>query len=286
MPSPITGIITAHRAAATACGAALVAALAAGAAALAGAVDVTPQPAPDAEARAEGQAPREAPAKEAKTTEQLADEQLPQDALEAREGYGPLEEQIVSELSASVWTCQEPGVALSFDATGFTESRGGEATRTAYAIVAASPAEATSEAGVSKTSTHFTLRTPSGTFMATLATQAYQGGSASVTTLQSDAFSLADAWTAAERSRSVVVEGPQEAWYDQNGTSAQALVDAFDEFVGTSWPTVTSAEWDGTVAYDYARGAAILPFRLDDSSHTRVQAVLDLQTGSFTVEAA
>ena len=274
--------ISKHGKAARACAAALTCALAAGAAALAGSVEVArvagPEPVEEV--------PQEVGAQEEKTPRELADEQLPEEARDARGSYGDLERQIVATLSGSVWTAGAPGTALSFDGATFTEACGQEASCTAYAIVAASAPEASRDGATERTVQHFTLRTPSGTYMAALTSEAYADGSASVTTLESGAFSLSRAWTAAARAASVVVEGPEEGWFAQNGTTPQALTDAFDSFAGTSWPTVSSARWDGTVSYDYARGAAVLPFRLDDAGGTRVRAVLDLGAGTFSVEEA
>ena len=267
------------------CAAALVCSLAAGAAALAGSVDIVRTATPEPEAQEPAPEDRQ-PEEAAKTPQELADEQLPQEARDARDGYGDAERGIVDTLSGCVWTARTAGLSLSFDDTTFTEAYGGEATCTAYAILAASAPETSSSGGVETTRRHFTLQTPSGTYMAALTTEAYTDGSASVTTLECDSFSRSTSWTAAARAESVVVEGPDEAWYAQNGTSSQALVDAFDAFVGASWPTVSSAVWDGTVSYDYSRSAAILPFRLDDAARTRVQAVLDLATGTFSVEVA
>lgn len=268
---------------AAACAAALVCALAAGAAVLAGSVEVVRTAAPEPEAQEPAQEDRK-PDKAAKTPQELADEQLPQEARDAREAYGDAEREVVGILSGCVWTARTAGLALAFDDTTFTESYGGEAACTAYVVLAASAPETSSSDGVETTRRHFTVQTPSGTYMAALTTEAYSDDSASVTTLECDAFSRSGSWTAAARAESVVVEGPDEAWYAQNGTTSQALVDAFDAFVGASWPTVSRAVWDGTVSYDYSRGAAVLPFRLDDAARIRVQAVLDLATGAFAVE--
>lgn len=279
------GVSKTRKTAVTVCAAALVCALAAGAAVLAGSVEVerTATPEPESQEPARGdQQPEEA----AKTPQELADEQLPQEARDARDGYGDAEREIVGALSGCVWTARTAGLALTFDGTTFTEAYGGEAACTAYVVLAASAPETSSSGGVETTRRHFTVQTPSGTYMAALTTEAYSDGSASVTTLECNAFSRSGSWTAAARAESVVVEGPDEAWYGQNGTTSQALVDAFDAFVGASWPTVSCAVWDGTVSYDYSRGAAVLPFRLDDAAGTRVQAVLDLATGTFAVEAA
>lgn len=274
-----------RKTAAAACAAALVCALAAGAAVLAGSVEVVRTATPKPEAQEPAQEDRK-PDEAAKTPQELADEQLPQEARDARGGYGDAEREVVGILSGCVWTARTAGLSLSFDGTTFTESYGGEAACTAYVVLAASAPETSSSDGVETTRRHFTVQTPSGTYMAALTTEAYSDGSASVTTLECDAFSRSVSWTAAARAESVVVEGPDEAWYAQNGTTSQALVDAFDAFVGASWPTVSCAAWDGTVSYDYSRGAAVLPFRLDDAARTSVQAVLDLATGTFAVEVA
>ena len=190
-----------------------------------------------------------------------------------------------SALSANVWTAALPGLSLTFSEDGRTwcENDNGQATVTAYAITAVADAQVAESAGTVTTTTDFTVQTPAGTSMATLTTQSYSDGSASVTTLKCSAFKSSPSWTLAERARSLVVEGPDDEWFTTYGTTPEALSRAFDDFVGTAWPTVSRATWDGTMGFDYAAGVARLPFTLDDARRTKVSAVLTLSNGSFAV---
>ena len=182
-------------------------------------------------------------------------------------------------------TAALPGLSLTFSEDGRTwcENDNGQATVTAYAITAVADAQVAESAGTVTTTTDFTVQTPAGTSMATLTTQSYSDGSASVTTLKCSAFKSSPSWTLAERARSLVVEGPDDEWFTTYGTTPEALSRAFDDFVGTAWPTVSRATWDGTMGFDYAAGVARLPFTLDDARRTKVSAVLTLSNGSFAV---
>ena len=275
----IAEIMASHRRAATAACASLVAALAIGAAALAGATDVDRTVVlerDDAQERTEQ--PRENP-------EDTADSMLPEDIRALRGSYGTPELAVQSALSANVWTCALPGISLTFSEDGrtWTENDNGAAAVTAYAITAVADAQVAESAGTVTTTTAFTVQTPAGTSMATITTQSYSDGSASVTTLKCAAFKSSPSWTLAERARSLEVEGPDAAWFATYGTTPEALSLAFDDFVGTAWPTVSKATWDGTMGFDYAAGVARLPFTLDDARRTKVSAVLTLSDGSFAV---
>ena len=275
----IAEIMAAHGRAATAACAGLVAALAIGAAALAGATDVDRTVVlerDDAQERTEQ--PRENP-------EDTADSMLPEDIRALRGSYGTPELAVQSALSANVWTAALPGLSLTFSEDGRTwcENDNGQATVTAYAITAVADAQVVESAGTVTTTTAFTVQTPAGTSMATLATQSYSDGSASVTTLKCAAFKSSPSWTLAERAKSLEVEGPDDEWFATYGTTPEALSRAFDDFVGTAWPTVSKATWDGTMGFDYAAGVARLPFTLDDARRTKVSAVLTLSDGSFAV---
>ena len=228
-----------HRRGATAACAGLVAAFAIGAAALAGATDVDRTVVLERDdAQAQAEQPRESP-------EDTANSMLPEDVRALRGSYGTSELAMQSALSANVWTAALPGLSLTFSEDGRTwcENDNGQATVTAYAITAVADAQVAESAGTVTTTTDFTVQTPAGTSMATLTTQSYSDGSASVTTLKR----------------------------------------AFDDFVGTAWPTVSRATWDGTMGFDYAAGVARLPFTLDDARRTKVSAVLTLSNGSFAV---
>lgn len=275
----IAEIMASHKRAATAACAGLVAALAIGAAALAGATDVDRTVVlerDDAQERTEQ--PRENP-------EDTADSMLPEDIRALRGSYGTPELAVQSALSANVWTCALPGISLTFSEDGrtWTENDNGAAAVTAYAITAVADAQVAESAGTVTTTTAFTVQTPAGTSMATITTQSYSDGSASVTTLKCAAFKSSPSWTLAERARSLEVEGPDAAWFATYGTTPEALSLAFDDFVGTAWPTVSKATWDGTMGFDYAAGVARLPFTLDDARRTKVSAVLTLSDGSFAV---
>ena len=275
----IAEIMASHRRAATAACAGLVAALAIGAAALAGATDVDRTVVLDRDdAQAQPEQPRESP-------EDTADSMLPEDVRALRGSYGTPELAVQSALSANVWTCALPGISLTFSEDGrtWTENDNGAAAVTAYAITAVADAQVAESAGTVTTTTAFTVQTPAGTSMATITTQSYSDGSASVTTLKCAAFKSSPSWTLAERARSLEVEGPDAAWFATYGTTPEALSRAFDDFVGTAWPTVSKATWDVTMGFDYAAGVARLPFTLDDARRTKVSAVLTLSDGSFTV---
>ena len=276
----IAEIMASHRRAATAACAGLVAALAIGAAALAGATDVdrTVVLERDDGAQSRTEQPRESP-------EDTADSMLPEDVRALRGSYGASELAVQSALSANVWTCSLPGISLTFSEDGrtWTENDNGDAAVTAYAITAVADAQVAESAGTVTTTTAFTVQTPAGTSMATLATQSYSDGSASVTTLKCAAFKSSPSWTLAERAKSLEVEGPDDEWFATYGTTPEALSRAFDDFVGTAWPTVSKATWDGTMGFDYAAGVARLPFTLDDARRTKVSAVLTLSDGSFAV---
>ena len=276
----IAEIMASHRRAATAACAGLVAALAIGAAALAGATDVdrTVVLERDDGAQSRTEQPRESP-------EDTADSMLPEDVRALRGSYGASELAVQSALSANVWTCSLPGISLTFSEDGrtWTENDNGDAAVTAYAITAVADAQVSESAGTVTTTTAFTVQTPAGTSMATLATQSYSDGSASVTTLKCAAFKSSPSWTLAERAKSLEVEGPDDEWFATYGTTPEALSRAFDDFVGTAWPTVSKATWDGTMGFDYAAGVARLPFTLDDARRTKVSAVLTLSDGSFAV---
>lgn len=275
----IAEIMASHRRAATAACAGLVAALAIGAAALAGATDVDRTVVLEHDdARAQPEQPRESP-------EDAADSMLPEDVRALRGSYGTSELAVQSALSANVWTAALPGLSLTFSEDGRTwcENDNGQATVTAYAITAVADAQVVESAGTVTTTTAFTVQTPAGTSMATLATQSYSDGSASVTTLKCAAFKSSPSWTLAERAKSLEVEGPDDEWFATYGTTPEALSRAFDDFVGTAWPTVSKATWDGTMGFDYAAGVARLPFTLDDARRTKVSAVLTLSDGSFAV---
>ena len=275
----IAEIMASHRRAATAACAGLVAALAIGAAALAGATDVDRTVVLERDdARAQPEQPRESP-------EDAADSMLPEDVRALRGSYGTSELAVRSALSANVWTAALPGLSLTFSEDGRTwcENDNGQATVTAYAITAVADAQVVESAGTVTTTTAFTVQTPAGTSMATLATQSYSDGSASVTTLKCAAFKSSPSWTLAERAKSLEVEGPDDEWFATYGTTPEALSRAFDDFVGTAWPTVSKATWDGTMGFDYAAGVARLPFTLDDARRTKVSAVLTLSDGTFAV---
>ena len=275
----IAEIMAVHKRAATAACAGLVTALAIGAAALAGATDVDRTVVlerDDAQARTEQ--PQENP-------EDTADSMLPKDVRALRGSYGTSELAVQSALSANVWTAALPGLSLTFSEDGRTwcENDNGQATVTAYAITAVADAQVAESAGTVTTTTAFTVQTLAGTSMATLATQSYSDGSASVTTLKCAAFKSSPSWTLAERAQSLEVERPDDEWFATYGTTPEALSQAFDDFVGTAWPTVSKATWDGTMGFDYAAGVARLPFTLDDARRTKVSAVLTLSDGSFAV---
>ena len=260
----------------------LVALAAAGAAALAGSVDV------ERTVVVEGAAAQEEARDEARETqapEDAAAALLPEEARARWDAYGSAEQSIVSALSANVWTASRAGLTLTFDADGrtFTENDGGEATVTGWAILAVGETRTDSDGDVRVEERAFTVQTPAGAYMATLTTEAYSDGSASVTTLECGAFEASSSWTLAQRAESVEVEGPEEEWYAAYGTDPEALTAAFDEFVGTAWPTVSKATWDGTISLDYSAGTATLPFTLDDAPRTRVSAVLDMSSGEFAV---
>lgn len=275
----ITEIMASHRRAATAACASLVAALAIGAAALAGATDVDRTVVLERDdAQAQPEQPRESP-------EDTADSMLPEDVRALRGSYGASELAVQSALSANVWTCSLPGISLTFSEDGrtWTENDNGDAAVTAYAITAVADAQVAESADTVTTTTAFTVQTPAGTSMATLTTQSYSDGSASVTTLKCAAFKSSPSWTLAKRAQSLEVEGPDNAWFATYGTTPEALSRAFDDFVGTAWPTVSKATWDGTMGFDYAAGVARLPFTLDDARRTKVSAVLTLSDGSFAV---
>ena len=275
----IAEIMASHRRAATAACAGLVAALAIGAAALAGATDVDRTVVLERDdARAQPEQPRESP-------EDTADSMLPEDVRALRGSYGASELAVQSALSANVWTCSLPGISLTFSEDGrtWTENDNGDAAVTAYAITAVADAQVAESADTVTTTTAFTVQTPAGTSMATLTTQSYSDGSASVTTLKCAAFKSSPSWTLAKRAQSLEVEGPDNAWFATYGTTPEALSRAFDDFVGTAWPTVSKATWDGTMGFDYAAGVARLPFTLDDARRTKVSAVLTLSDGSFAV---
>ncbi len=275
----IAEIMASHRRAATAACASLVAALAIGAAALAGATDVDRTVILERDdAQAQPEQPRESP-------EDTADSMLPEDVRALRGSYGASELAVQSALSANVWTCSLPGISLTFSEDGrtWTENDNGDAAVTAYAITAVADAQVAESADTVTTTTAFTVQTPAGTSMATLTTQSYSDGSASVTTLKCAAFKSSPSWTLAKRAQSLEVEGPDNAWFATYGTTPEALSRAFDDFVGTAWPTVSKATWDGTMGFDYAAGVARLPFTLDDARRTKVSAVLTLSDGSFAV---
>ena len=275
----IAEIMASHRRAATAACAGLVAALAIGAAALAGATDVDRTVVLERDdAQAQPEQPRE-------SLEDTADSMLPEDVRALRGSYGASELAVQSALSANVWTCSLPGISLTFSEDGrtWTENDNGDAAVTAYAITAVADAQVAESADTVTTTTAFTVQTPAGTSMATLTTQSYSDGSASVTTLKCAAFKSSPSWTLAKRAQSLEVEGPDNAWFATYGTTPEALSRAFDDFVGTAWPTVSKAAWDGTMGFDYAAGVARLPFTLDDARRTKVSAVLTLSDGSFAV---
>ena len=275
----IAEIMASHRRAATAAYAGLVAALAIGAAALAGATDVDRTVVLERDdAQAQAEQPRESP-------EDVADSMLPEDVRALRGSYGASELAVQSALSANVWTAALPGLSLTFSEDGrtWTENDNGDAAVTAYAITAVADAQVAESADTVTTTTAFTVQTPAGTSMATLTTQSYSDGSASVTTLKCAAFKSSPSWTLAKRAQSLEVEGPDNAWFATYGTTPEALSRAFDDFVGTAWPTVSKATWDGTMGFDYAAGVARLPFTLDDARRTKVSAVLTLSDGSFAV---
>ena len=274
-------IIASHRRAALAAGAALTLALAGGMAALAGSVDV--------DRTVELGAEQEQPAEQAAATpEDAADALLSEEARAHRDAYGSVERGIVSTLSANVWTAARSGLTLTFDEDGrtWTENDNGEATVTAWAITAVGEQQVDTDGDVRTTTRAFTVQTPAGTAMATLTTEAYADGSASVTSLKCSLFKSSASWTLAQRAEGVEVEGPADEWYATYGTTPEALTEAFDAFIGTAWPTVSKATWDGTISVDYSAGTASLPFRLDDASQTKVTATLDLGTGGFTVGRA
>lgn len=275
----IAEIMASHKRAATAACAGLVAALAIGAAALAGVTDVDRTVVLEHDdAQAQTEQPRESP-------EDTADSMLPEDVRALRGSYSQSELAVQSALSANVWTAAPPGLSLTFSEDGRTwcENDNGQATVTAYAITAVADAQVAESAGTVTTTTAFTVQTPAGTSMATLTTQSYSDGSASVTTLKCAAFKSSPSWTLAERAKSLEVEGPDDEWFATYGTTPEALSRAFDDFVGTAWPTVSKATWDGTMGFDYAAGVARLPFTLDDARRTKVGAVLTLSDGSFAV---
>lgn len=275
-------VVAAHKGAAAACSAALALALAGGLAALAGAVDV------------DREVVLEAPAQEQEA--EPADEggQSPEDAAwgllgeEARarlDAYGAAERSLLAELSANVWTASRSGLTLTFSQDGrtFTENDNGRASVTAWTILAMGETQTDSDGEVRTEARAFTVQTPGGAYMATLTTRAYSDGSASVTTLRCDAFENSPSWTLAARAEGVEVEGPEQEWYESYGTTPEALSEAFDEFLGTAWPTVSKATWDGTISLDYTAGTATLPFTLDDASGTGVAATLDMSSGEFSV---
>ena len=275
----IAEIMASHKRAATAACAGLVAALAIGAAALAGATDVDRTVVLERDdAQAQSEQPRESP-------EDTADSMLPEDVRALRGSYGASELAVQSALSANVWTCSLPGISLTFSEDGrtWTENDNGDAAVTAYAITAVAEAQVAESADTVTTTTAFTVQTPAGTSMATLTTQSYSDGSASVTTLKCAAFKSSPSWTLAKRAQSLEVEGPDNEWFAAYDTTPEALSRAFDDFVGTAWPTVSKATWDGTMGFDYAAGVARLPFTLDDARRTKVSAVLTLSDGSFAV---
>ena len=275
----IAETMASHRRGATAACAGLVAAFAIGAAALAGATDVDRTVVLERDdAQAQPKQPRESP-------EDTADSMLPEEIRALRGSYGQSELAVQSTLSANVWTAALPGLSLTFSEDGRTwcENDNGQATVTAYAITAVADAQVAESAGTVTTTTAFTVQTPAGTSMATLTTQSHSDGSASVTTLKCAAFKSSPSWTLAKRAQSLEVEGPDAAWFATYGTTPEALSRAFDDFVGTAWPTVSRATWDGTMGFDYAAGVARLPFTLDDARRTKVSAVLTLSDGSFAV---
>lgn len=275
-------LVAAHKGPAAACAAALALALAGGLAALAGAVDVDREVvlgAPEQERAAE-------PAEDAgQSPEDAAWGLLGEEARARPDAYGPAERSLLAELSANVWTASRSGLTLTFaqDGRTFTENDDGRASVTAWAILAMGETRTESDGEVRTEERAFTVQTPAGTYMATLATEAYADGSASVTTLRCDAFGASSSWTLAQRAERAEVEGPEPEWYESYGADPEALSEAFDEFLGTAWPTVSKATWDGTISLDYTAGTATLPFTLDDASSTRVSAVLDMSSGEFTV---
>lgn len=226
---------------------------------------------------------RPAPAAAADPVE-AAVSMLPEAAMQARASYGAAQSRLEELLCAGVWTCGRAGVTLTFDARGaFTLNDNGAAATTGYALLTAAPEE-TADVGGKRTSTRrFALQTPSTTSMGELVTTTDTQTGASVTNLTCPALGENLRWTLARRAASLTVEGPGEAWFASQGTTPQALAGALEEFLAGGYLTVTRATWTGTMDVDYAAGTAELPFELDDARGTRVLAVLDMGSGSFSV---
>jgi len=219
------------------------------------------------------------------SAEDVADERLDASARALRSSYADDERQLVAMLSANCWTASQETVAASFDDRTWTETADGARTVTPYVVTACATTTRPADGNATATVTVFSVETPDGTYIAELQRVVGADGSAS-TTLSSEAFSRARAYSLSSAASALSVTGPDEARCSSMGTSRAALERALGDWCAQNYPTATKATWAETSTSDWAGGTVTLPYALDNAAKTRVVVTISQADGQIGVRKA
>lgn len=212
-----------------------------------------------------------------------ADAALSSSQQEAISGYTDEQRELVSLLSASVWSANGGKNTLRFYESGrYVETSNGESAEHTYAITALDRSKDTAGAEVDT----IAFETDSGTHIVTLTQTTGSAGEGSddiTSSLSSSSmFTLKDtAYSRVDAARSVHVEGLNEEAVALMGGDEDALVRALSQWCAVHYPSVTEATWNQVISIDYESGTVTMALTLNNENPVVVTVVYKTDTGSF-----
>lgn len=199
--------------------------------------------------------------------------------------YSADESGFVKSLESYVWVSSNGSSAVTFSNNAFSLSRNGKsADARPFAVSALSGASISAEAGAASDDTSPTVASllmDDGTTGIVSIERVPSNGSIGLA-MTTDAFSDSRMVYMAERaSDGVSVEGITDDAKAALGKDTNSLVKAIENHVESSYPTASSASWEGDLLLDYRNSTAQMSFDLDDARESKLVVTWHLDDNTF-----
>lgn len=201
------------------------------------------------------------------------------------ERYGEAEREVVALLSANVWADESGTGTLTFSGSGFTEAKEGYGEETRTFAVSALKQERIEGAAAGEYTDRYTLSADvdGSDVIMTLERPHPASGAEQPWRISSDGFALASSYLRVEAAGELEVVGVEGDVVGLLGgeENVAAMEGMLRDVAAQSYPTASSATWDGKASVDYSQGTVTLSFSLDNQARTKLGVLHPLGSDAF-----
>lgn len=207
-------------------------------------------------------------------------------------GYTDEEREVAALLASSTWTADKETASASFTESSFVEMKDGKeaSAGTRFFAICALDATSTIETGANGERAQIDDATISvllddGSYAVMhLLSQTSTSSELPAITVTCSAFQGARSYLRVRAANALSVEGLDDEAIALMDGKRDELASTLSEWCAVSYPTATSATWDGKLTANWNANAVETSFMLNNQASSRVKVSYDMAYGTFAID--